>query len=107
VNTATNNFAVITGIILLTLLPILSSAQDKIRGVLLDDQTNEPLIGATIIIKGTTIGTTTNKDGKFELEVSENLPIQLQISYIGYATKEFEVKDLSKKIKFRSLKMLK
>ncbi|MBL4655866.1 MAG: carboxypeptidase-like regulatory domain-containing protein, partial [Bacteroidia bacterium] len=98
-----NYFGLIACFILLILLPILSCAQDKIKGILLDDETNEPLIGASVIIKGTTQGTTTNEDGKFELEVSQDPPIQLQISYVGYATKEFEVKTFAKKVKFRLL----
>ena len=75
------------------------SAQTKIEGKVTDDQTNEALIGANVIIKGTTNGTTTDIDGKFTLTV-ETFPVTLSISYLGYLLKEFEVKDATTKIKY-------
>jgi outer membrane receptor protein involved in Fe transport len=53
-----------------------------IRGVV-KSKNNEPLIGASIAIQGTTAGTTTDLDGNFFLEVEE-LPVILAISYTGY-----------------------
>lgn len=53
---------------------------------------SQPLVGANIIIKGTTIGTITNKDGYYHLK---NLPrgnFILKASYIGYKSEEVEVK---------------
>ncbi|NQU87527.1 MAG: SusC/RagA family TonB-linked outer membrane protein, partial [Mariniphaga sp.] len=47
------------------------------------DNTGETLIGVTVMIKGTTIGTITNLDGIYELEV-ENLNDTLVFSYIGF-----------------------
>lgn len=55
----------------------------KLTGVILD-QTGEPIIGANVSVKGTTIGTITDIDGKYTLDVPENAIIQ--ISYIGYIT---------------------
>lgn len=49
----------------------------------------EPIIGANISIKGTTIGTVTDIDGNFSLEVPASATIT--ISYIGYLTKEIPV----------------
>lgn len=54
------------------------------------DPTGEPVIGASIIVKGTTNGTVTDVDGKFTLEVPENSV--LQISYLGFNTQEVSVK---------------
>jgi len=48
------------------------------------DATGEPVIGASVAIKGTTIGTVTNADGKFTLKAPEGAIIE--VSYIGYAT---------------------
>lgn len=53
-----------------------------IRGIITNAQTSEPVIGATIIVKGTTNGTTSNIDGEFTLECSEG--DSLAISFIGY-----------------------
>lgn len=64
--------------------------QDKrtINGVIKDTH-GESIIGANVIEKGTTNGTTTDIDGKFTLSVSSNAV--LQISYIGYITQEIPV----------------
>jgi len=59
----------------------------NISGVVLDKKTNEPIIGVTIVEKGTTNGTVSDVDGKFGLKVSSN-NVVLAISYIGYVTVE-------------------
>lgn len=51
------------------------SAQNTIKGILKDQNTGEPLIGATVLIKGTTQGTITDFDGAFILRTSEQLPM--------------------------------
>lgn len=60
----------------------------KITGVIRDAQ-GEPIIGANVIVKGTTEGTITNIDGEFTLEVPANAI--LQVSYIGYIPQEIAV----------------
>ena len=57
-----------------------------IKGQVLDHKTGDPVIGANVVVKGTTNGTITDMDGKYEL----NAPVgsTLQISYIGYQTVE-------------------
>lgn len=59
-----------------------------IKGQVLDHKTGDPVIGANVIVKGTTNGTITDMDGKYEL----NAPVgaTLQISYIGYQTVEVQ-----------------
>lgn len=49
-----------------------------------------PLIGASIVAKGSTVGTTTDFDGKFEISLPEGISV-IQVSYIGYKTKEVQV----------------
>ena len=46
--------------------------------------------GATVKIKGTSVGTATNMEGKFELTVADNF-IALEVSFIGYGTVEVTV----------------
>lgn len=48
-----------------------------------------PIIGANVVVKGTSSGTSTDVNGHFSLEVSQG--VKLQISYIGYVTKEITV----------------
>lgn len=59
-----------------------------IKGVV-KDATGEPVIGANVIVKGSTIGVITDLDGNFTLEVPANAT--LQISYIGYLPQEIKV----------------
>ena len=66
-----------------------ASQNVKIRGIVLDDM-DEPAIGANIVVKGTTNGTITMVDGRFELDVPQ-LPITLVVSYIGYVKQEVKV----------------
>ena len=54
------------------------------------DQKQDPLLGATVIIKGTSIGTVTNADGKFTLKVPEDMKTLL-VSFIGYKSKEVQL----------------
>lgn len=55
----------------------------EVQGIVRDADTGEPLIGATVIVRGTTIGTVTDLDGKFRLNVPGS-NTQLEISYVGY-----------------------
>ncbi|MBK9177022.1 MAG: TonB-dependent receptor [Flavobacteriales bacterium] len=75
--------------------------QYKLRGTVADATTGETLIGANVVLKGTTIGTTTDIDGRFELLVNELPPYTLMISFVGYTTQEVEVRSLDKELKFR------
>src|SRR5476651_2304932 len=59
-----------------------------ITGKLLDAQTKEPLIGATVNIKGTTKATSVGLDGGFKINVPADGSTTLVLSYIGYVSKE-------------------
>lgn len=61
-----------------------------ISGQVLDADTKEPLIGAAIVVKGTTIGTAADVDGKFTMEIPDGNSM-LQVSYVGYTTAEIAV----------------
>jgi TonB-linked SusC/RagA family outer membrane protein len=58
-----------------------------ITGSITDASSNEPLVGASILIKNTTQGTTSDAQGKFSISVPDNGAV-LVISYTGYATQE-------------------
>ena len=57
------------------------------------DSAGEPLIGVSIVVKGTTIGTTTDLDGRFSLSTS--MGSTLQVSYVGYTSQEVKVTSTS------------
>jgi TonB-linked SusC/RagA family outer membrane protein len=71
---------------LLVFFPLTVLGQ-QITGVITDDITNSPLIGANIIEKGTLNGTTTDFDGNFSITVS-SFPVTLEISSLGYEKTE-------------------
>ena len=66
------------------------SAQTTINGVVVDD-TGETIIGASVLVKGTTNGTVTDFDGNFQLKCNEGST--LVISYIGFDPQEVPAKD--------------
>lgn len=66
------------------------AASVVIRGTVVDE-TNEPVIGASVIEKGTKNGVITDIDGNFELKVSKHDAV-LDVSYIGYNTTSVKVK---------------
>ena len=64
-------------------------AQQTITGTIVD-QTGEPVMGATVLVKGTTNGSTTDLDGRYSIpNVSSNQV--LAVSFIGYASQEIPV----------------
>ena len=66
------------------LLPVGLWAQTRVTGIVLDE-TGEGAIGANVVVEGTTIGTVTDFDGQFELNVPDGKK-SLVISYLGYKT---------------------
>lgn len=78
--------------LLLVLFPIFSNGQvTTIEGVIVDEDLGEPLINASVLVKGTTDGTIADFDGYFLVKTDQPLPITLVVSFIGYSTKEVEV----------------
>ena len=60
----------------------------KVSGIV-KDATGEPVIGASVVEKGTTNGTVTDLDGNFNLTVASNSTIV--ISFIGYSDQEYRI----------------
>ena len=61
----------------------------KIKGTI-KDAAGEPIIGANVVVQGQTVGTITDIDGVFKLDVPKGA--KLLISFIGYSSKTVEVK---------------
>lgn len=78
-------------LVLFTLAPALLWAQTQIRGMVKDKATGQGLPFVSIMVKGTTTGSTTDVNGNYELTAPANAR-QLQFSFLGYATetKSFE-----------------
>jgi len=60
-----------------------------VTGTVTDATDQQPIPGATVVVKGTTIGTVTDMDGKFTIKV--NPDATLEFSYMGYKTQEIKV----------------
>jgi len=61
-----------------------------VTGTITDNE-GEPLIGASVLIKGTTRGASTDIDGKFVLTVPGDQPVTLVVKYLGFADQEVSV----------------
>ena len=83
----TKSRTAIRSFLLIVAALLISSAafaqQMKVTGKVVDEQ-NEPVVGATVQVEGTTNGTATNVDGQFTLEV--NSGARLRFSYVGFKT---------------------
>ena len=66
------------------------SAQQEIRGVVVDETTGEFLPGVNILVDGTIRGTSTNTEGEFVL-MTESTDSLLIVSYIGYVTQRIKI----------------
>src|SRR5688572_7016992 len=71
------------------LLSTAAFAQKTVRGTV-KDNTDMPLLGVSVTLKGTTNGTTTNAEGVFTISVPESGSV-LVFTYIGIGTREIEV----------------
>ena len=71
------------------LLLLNNETQAQVKGMILDQETNEPLIGASVAVKGKSAGTVTDIDGSFNV-IADNGDV-LIISYTGYTTIEVMV----------------
>jgi iron complex outermembrane receptor protein len=78
------------------LSPVFSKAQDllvQVQGRVFDQATKDPLVGAAVLIKNTVSSTITGYDGRFKLQTKLQFPFTIVVTYVGYETREFEVKN--------------
>src|SRR4029078_8877833 len=67
----------------------LAQAQRTIRGTITDSN-GVPVIGASVLAVGTTVGTVTDYNGNYELTVPAGTT-QIQVAYTGFETKQFDL----------------
>ena len=68
----------------------IDQAKIGVKGVVLDEN-GEPVPGANVVVKGATVGTITDMDGNFSLQVEKGATIV--VSFIGYANKEVQINE--------------
>ncbi len=76
--------------LMLLLCTFMANAQTRlVKGTVLSSLDNTPLIGASIVVSGTTLGTITDLDGNFSFEIPANAK-ELVVSYIGYLAEKID-----------------
>jgi len=86
----------------------ISYAQQTLRGSIMSEQTNDPLIGAKVLLLPPSgsdqaqnpVGAMTDINGIFELRISTAPPFDLQVTYIGFDTLIYRVNSLDESLKF-------
>lgn len=79
------------------------SAQTIVTGTVIDEN-DQPLIGASVIVPGTAIGTSTDTDGSFRLQLRSG-DAQVQISYLNYKTQLLDANTAGAQHNFGVIKM--
>tara|TARA_R100000781_G_scaffold26169_2_gene19269 strand:+ start:1496 stop:3874 length:2379 start_codon:yes stop_codon:yes gene_type:complete len=77
--------------IVITMLSTFAAAQIQISGKVLEAQTKEPLMGATVLQTGTNNGVSTNTDGSFEIDLLEGEESSIRISFTGFKSETITV----------------
>ncbi|MGB3175108.1 MAG: carboxypeptidase-like regulatory domain-containing protein, partial [Saprospiraceae bacterium] len=81
---------VLTFIFGICIISFVSAQSGTIQGIIIDQKLGDPLIGATIRLVGTELGTATDIDGFFSLERVPAGTYSLQLSYVSFKTESLE-----------------
>lgn len=76
-----------------TSIGLVTAQNQKVTGVIISADDGEPIMGASVLVVGTNIGTTTNMDGQFTIPNVPKSAKRLKISYIGMKTQEVAIKN--------------
>lgn len=83
-----------TGLIILCMVAT-ALAQTSISGRVTDGASGLPLAGVNIVVKGRVMGTITDTEGRFSLNVAAAPPLTLVVSFVGYRSQEVAITDAS------------
>ena len=89
-----NRLSLVLALVMSGFLAFAQVTSRTITGTITDDE-GEPLIGASVLIKGTSIGTVTDFDGNYSLTTDAAAPV-LVVSYTGFGTQEVQAGDAVK-----------
>ena len=76
---------------------VIAQTPKKVTGVVISEEDDQPVVGASVLVKGTTMGTVTDIDGKFTINDVPSSARTLKISYIGMKTQEIPIKSRNDK----------
>ena len=71
---------------------VIAQTPKKVTGVVISEEDDQPVVGASVLVKGTTMGTVTDIDGKFTIDKVPSSSRTLKVSYIGMKTQEVPIK---------------
>lgn len=71
---------------------MIAQTPKKVTGVVISEEDDQPVVGASVLIKGTTLGTVTNIDGQFTIDNVPSSARTLKVSYIGMKSQEVAIK---------------
>lgn len=77
---------------------LVQAQTQKVTGTVVDPDTEEPLLGASVLVQGTGTGTVTDLNGQFTLDLDLTEPKVLEISYIGYDKQDVVVSSAAQPI---------
>ncbi len=77
---------------------LIAQTPKKVTGIIISEEDDQPVVGASVLVKGTTIGTVTDIDGKFSINDVPSSGKTLKISYIGMKTQEVPIRPGTLKI---------
>ncbi|MES2358076.1 MAG: TonB-dependent receptor plug domain-containing protein [Gemmatimonadota bacterium] len=87
-------------ILLLLVMPAMVHAQASVHGTVVDQQTGTPIVGASVVITGTTVGAITNDAGGFNI-ITDRSVTSLTVTSAGYAAAEIPVTDATAPLRIR------
>lgn len=76
---------------ILVITPIFSYSQSQLLVGVVTDTLNEPIIGANVVVEGSNIGTSTDENGRFKLNITLKQHTILKVSYLGYQTEWYTI----------------
>jgi hypothetical protein len=90
-----------SAICLLLFITALTTYAQELKGVVLNGYNNAPIIGASVYFDNTSIGTTTNFDGAFTIDLKQAINTPLVVSYVGYETKMLVIENFDAPLTFK------
>ena len=87
--------------ILLLLVSLTVEGQNALKGIITDSETGEAIPGANIYLNTSSIGTSSDIDGNFTLDIGPIRPVSIFISFVGYKTLSWQVEDSGVSLKVK------
>ena len=72
--------------------------QGTIKGKVIDITNGESIIGASVVIEGTSIGGITDLDGGFSINVQQTLPFNIEVKFLGYESELITINSFKDKV---------